>query len=134
VPLTVIPAPAVWIAHVLLGLCIVIPRVGPLMYLRFHPSAWSAQPTSHGMKTSLVRMPFPPPELLVLPSTPPPPSLGRTRGEIKDSSRCCKELSACYAVVVLRMLFNCWYISPTPLVEGAGNVSKSATTFWLALA
>jgi hypothetical protein len=80
VPLTVIPAPTVWIAHVLLGLCIVIPRVGPLMYLRFHPSAWSAQPTSHGMKTSVVRMPFPPPELLVLPSTPPPPILGADEG------------------------------------------------------
>jgi hypothetical protein len=35
------------------------------------------------------------------------------------------------------MLFSCWYISPTPLVEGEGNMSKSvaaAATFWLALA
>jgi hypothetical protein len=35
------------------------------------------------------------------------------------------------------MLFNHWYISLTSMVEGAGNVSRSAAivgTFWLALA
>jgi hypothetical protein len=35
------------------------------------------------------------------------------------------------------MLFNHWYTSLTSLVEGAGNVSRSAaaaTTFWMAMA
>jgi hypothetical protein len=37
---------------------------------------------------------------------------------------------------VSRMLFSHWYTMPTPLVKGAGNMSRSAAvaaTFWLAL-
>jgi hypothetical protein len=87
----------------------------------------------HRLKSSLVRMPFPPPAPCAALCS---PSLGQIEGETEASTQCCKEVSACWAVVVPRMLFNCWYISPTPSVEGAGNVSKSAATvatFWLAL-
>jgi hypothetical protein len=47
------------------------------------------------------------------------------------------ELSVCNAAAVLRMFFIQWYLSPTPSVEGAGNMSKSATAvvmLWLTLA
>jgi hypothetical protein len=66
-----------------------------------------------------------------------PLSLGQAGGKAEPSTQCCSELSACCTVMVLRMLFSHWYTSPTPSVDGAGNVSKSAataTTFWLALA
>jgi hypothetical protein len=65
-----------------------------------------------------------------------PPSLGRMGVKIEASTRCCKELSAYRAVVVLRMIFSHGYTSPTPSVEGVGNVPKSAATtamLWLAL-
>jgi hypothetical protein len=63
-------------------------------------------PTDHRLKTSLVRTPLWPLELLVLPSTPGPWADGG--GEIEASTRCYKELSACCEAVVLRMLFNRW--------------------------
>jgi hypothetical protein len=45
--------------------------------------------------------------------------------KIEALSGCCKELSACCAAVVPRLFFSCWYTSPTPSVEGVGNMSKS---------
>jgi hypothetical protein len=57
-----------------------------------------------------------------------PPSLGRAGGKIEASTRCCNELSACCAAAVPRMLFSHWYISPTPLVKGVDNASRSAAT------
>jgi hypothetical protein len=65
-----------------------------------------------------------------------PPSLGQTEVETQDLSRCFKDLSACYMAALPRMFISRWYTSPTPSVEGVGNVSKSAATttmFWLAL-
>jgi hypothetical protein len=66
-----------------------------------------------------------------------PPSFGWMGVKTEASSLCCNELSAYCAVAVPRMFFSHWYTSPTPSVEGVGNVSKSAAitaTFWLALA
>jgi hypothetical protein len=66
-----------------------------------------------------------------------PPFLGHVGVKIEASSQCYKELSVCCAAAVPRMFFSCWYTLPTPSVEGASNVSKSAPTttmFWLALA
>jgi hypothetical protein len=65
------------------------------------------------------------------------PILGMGGGKIEASTRCCREFFACCTAVVPRMLFNRWYISLTSMVEGAGNVSRSAAivgTFSLALA
>jgi hypothetical protein len=42
-PLVVVMAHEAWILRVLLGLCIIIPWAGPLLYLRFRLSTWSAQ-------------------------------------------------------------------------------------------
>jgi hypothetical protein len=56
---------------------------------------------------------------------------------IAASAPCSRELSTYYTAAAPRMLFSHWYTSPTPLVEGAGNLSRSAATtamFWLALA
>jgi hypothetical protein len=39
------------------------------------------------------------------------------------------ELSACCSAATLRMTFSCWYTLPTPFVEGACRVSKSAAAF-----
>jgi hypothetical protein len=66
------------------------------------------------------------------------PILGSARGggKIEASTQCCRELSACCVVAVLRMLLSHWYTLPNLLVEGVGNVSRSAATmatFWLAL-
>jgi hypothetical protein len=65
-----------------------------------------------------------------------PPSFFQVGGKIEASTRCCRELSTCYAAAVSRMLFSHRYTMPTPSVEDAGNVSRSAAvaaTFWLAL-
>jgi hypothetical protein len=71
----------------------------------------------------------------VLPFIPYP--WARTRIATEASIRCCKELSASYTMVVLRMLFNRWYILLTLSTEGASNVSKTVAVvamFLLALA
>jgi hypothetical protein len=55
---------------------------------------------------------------------------------MEASARCCKELSAYCAAMVLRMSFSCSYTLSTPSVEGAAKVSSSAVMiakFWMAL-
>jgi hypothetical protein len=64
-------------------------------------------------------------------------ALERPELMIETSAHRLSKLSACCAVVMVRMSFSCWYILSTLSVEGAGIVSKSATTaatFWLTLA
>jgi hypothetical protein len=64
------------------------------------------------------------------------PSLEQMGFETEASTLCCKGLSACCAVAVLRMLFSHRYTSHTPSMEGACNVSRSAAAmamFWLAV-
>jgi hypothetical protein len=57
--------------------------------------------------------------------------------EIETLTRRWRELSACWAVMMLRISFSWRYTLSTPSAKGVGKVSKSVavmTTFWLALA
>jgi hypothetical protein len=63
-----------------------------------------------------------------------PLSLGSAGSRIEALIRCNGELSTYCAAATPRMLFNCWYTSPAPSVEGADNASRSVATvatFWL---
>jgi hypothetical protein len=119
----IIMAPTMWVLRTLLGLHTVIPGVMSPVRLRFQPGTRSAQAVT-GQKAfwwgshSASRAPW----VSLCPM-----SLGSVGSRIGALNRCSKEMSACCAAAAPRMLFSCWYTSPTSSVEGSGSAATAAT-------
>jgi hypothetical protein len=118
----IVVASVAWVLHASLGLCdchglhgtcstcvVGIVRHRPLDGAIDVPELSTehlVSPTSHRLKSSPMRRSFLPPEPLGWPLAPPPPALERLGVKAEASTQCCKELFACYTVVVLRMFFS----------------------------
>jgi hypothetical protein len=82
----------------------------------------SVDTTGRGLKSVLARKPFQPTELPGWHVAPKPWNNG---GDVEASTRCCKELSTCYATAVPGMFFSHKYTSPTLSVVAPSFKAKT---------